>query len=77
MDGKNSASNKGSILALLSQGYSVFQVGSILKIKKIADHKNKVKPDIGDNKATDQQRAEITLHWPGWAPTHSNVIQQL
>ena len=34
---------KGSILALLAEGYSERQVASILKISKTAVHKNEVK----------------------------------
>ena len=35
-----SEDNKGSILVLLAEGYSEHQVASILKISKMAVHKN-------------------------------------
>lgn len=38
-----SGEKKGSILALLAEGYSERQVASILKISKTAVHNNKVK----------------------------------
>ena len=38
-----SEEKKGSVLALLAEGYSERQVASILKISKTAVHKNKVK----------------------------------
>ena len=38
-----SEEKKGSILALLAEGYSERHVASILKISKTAVHKNKVK----------------------------------
>ena len=38
-----SEEKKGSILALLAEGYSECRVASILKISKTAVHKNKVK----------------------------------